>query len=283
MGAVLSLTNLRKAFGGRVAVDGLSLEIKRGEVFGLLGPNGAGKSTTINMAVGLLTPDSGSVRVDGGDPQDPRTRMRVGVAPQSLAIYEELTATENLRFFGQLYGLRGSRLKDAVGACLARVGLEDRADSRVDTYSGGMKRRLNLAVAMVHDPALVMLDEPTVGVDPQSRNAIFDLIDGLRQEGRTVLYTTHYMEEAQRLCDRVGIIDHGKLLAIDSVDSLIHQHGGKSLVRLESDRGDSEVATEDPVGELSRALREGDVRSVRIDRPNLESVFLTLTGRSLRD
>jgi ABC-2 type transport system ATP-binding protein len=283
MGAVLSLTNLRKAFGGRVAVDGLSLEIKRGEVFGLLGPNGAGKSTTINMAVGLQTPDSGSVRVDGRDPQDPRTRMRVGVAPQSLAIYEELTATENLRFFGQLYGLTGARLKDAVGACLARVGLEDRADSRVDTYSGGMKRRLNLAVAIVHDPALVMLDEPTVGVDPQSRNAIFDLIEGMRQEGRTVLYTTHYMEEAQRLCDRVGIIDHGKLLAIDSVDSLIHHHGGKSLVRFESDRGDSEVATEDPVGELSRALREGDVRSVRIDRPNLESVFLTLTGRSLRD
>lgn len=283
LACVLQLSNLRKAFGSRVAVDGLTLEVSRGEVFGLLGPNGAGKSTTINMAVGLLTPDAGSVRVDGADPQNPATRRHIGVAPQALAIYEELTAAENLRFFGRLYGLSGAALARAVDACLSRVGLSDRAGSRVGTFSGGMKRRLNLAVALIHDPALVMLDEPTVGVDPQSRNAIFDLIEGLKAEGRTVLYTTHYMEEAQRLCDRVGIIDNGRLLAIDAVDALIREHGGKSLVHMESDRGAVDMATDDPVGELTGALRAGDVRSIRIDRPNLESVFLTLTGRSLRD
>ena len=290
---MLTLLNLRKAFGSVVAVDGLSLAIPRGEVFGLLGPNGAGKSTTINMAVGLVAPDSGTVTLEGGhNPAQPLARRMIGVCPQSLAIYEELTGAENLRFFGSMYGLAGPQLESRVIELLRLVGLSDRASDRARTYSGGMKRRLNLAAAIVHDPPLVMLDEPTVGVDPQSRNALYDIVRGMRASGRTVLYTTHYMEEAERLCDRVGIIDRGKLLALDTVDRLIAAHGGTSVVIVQREGTDGvpneeRIPTADPVAIVSRELAatgsRAPARGLRIERPDLEAVFLNLTGRTLRD
>ena len=281
---MLCLTHLCKTFGSIVAVDDLTLEIRAGEVFGLLGPNGAGKTTTVNTAVGLLTPDSGTVELDGrGCPTDPAVRRKIGVAPQALALYEDLSGEENLAFFGKLQGLSGRKLLERVSWSLEFVGLADRRRDRVKTYSGGMQRRLNLAVAVLHDPALLLLDEPTVGVDPQSRNAIFDRIILLQKQGRTIVYTTHYMEEAQRLCDRVGIIDHGKLLALDAVERLIAAHGGKSVVTAQTADGEVRVETEDPVAELTRFQAEGKLEHFRVDRPDLERVFLNLTGRHLRD
>lgn len=285
---MLRITELIKSFGDHRAVDGVSLNIQRGEIFGLLGPNGAGKSTTINIAVGLLRPDSGRVQIDlgngtHGDPIDHTVRNRLGVAPQALALYDELTAEENLAFFGRIYGLGGSHLAQRVAALLDAVGLADRRRSRVKTFSGGMKRRLNLAVAIIHDPPLILLDEPTVGVDPHSRNAIFDMLLRLKAEGRTMVYTTHYMEEAQRLCDRVAIIDRGRILAEGAVESLITAHGGRSVLTLDHAGESRRIETDDPIRELEPLLRAGSVSGVRIDRPDLESVFLHLTGRSLRD
>jgi ABC-2 type transport system ATP-binding protein len=287
---MLTLSNLRKSFGRTVAVDDLSLKIERGSIFGFLGPNGAGKSTTINMAVGLLRPDSGSVDFEGkGSPMDPAVRAGIGVAPQAIALYDDLTALENLVLFAQLYGMSRTEAKARAGKLLELTGLADRAGDRVKGYSGGMKRRINLAAALLHDPPLVMLDEPTAGVDPQSRNAILDLVRSMRDQGRTVVYTTHYMEEAARLCDAVAIIDHGKLLALDSVDGLIARYGGKSVVTItRGTRGGADgeperIQTSDPVAELSSRIGGPNIQGVRIDRPDLESVFLNLTGRSLRD
>lgn len=284
---MLTLTQLRKSYGSTVAVDGLSLEVKKGEVFGLLGPNGAGKSTTIGMAIGLIAPDSGSVMLEGvGAPTEAKVRASVGVAPQQLALYDDLSAAENLAFFGAMYGLSGGRLRERVAKVLDDVGLTPRKDDRVGGYSGGMKRRLNLAVAMIHDPTLLLLDEPTAGVDPQSRNNILDMVRALAAEGRTIVYTTHYMEEASRLCDRVGIVDKGKLLAIGTVNELIAKHGGKSHVvtRRAGEESEQRVETDDPVREIARVLGSaGEVQEVRVERPDLEGVFLSLTGRSLRD
>jgi ABC-2 type transport system ATP-binding protein len=281
---MLKLTDVRKAYGNTVAVDGLSLEIRSGEVFGLLGPNGAGKSTTVAMAVGLLAPDRGSVEIAGhGSPTDPDVRRKIGVAPQALAIYEELSAEENVRFFGSLNGLHGRALDERARWAIEFVGLTPRARDRATAYSGGMKRRLNLAVALVHDPPLLLLDEPTVGVDPQSRNAIFENILALKREGRTVLYTTHYMEEAERLCDRVAIVDRGRLLALDTVPKLIGAHGGMSALVLERDGAETRIETADPIAELSRLARDGGLPRFRLEQPDLEAVFLNLTGRHLRD
>jgi len=281
---MLEIENLSKRFGSICAVDELSLEIREGEIFGLLGPNGAGKTTVVNMAVGLLRPDSGTVSLRGtGSPADPAVRAQIGVAPQALAIYGDLSGEENLRFFGTLQGLKGKGLAERVTWVLDFVGLSDRQKDRVKTYSGGMKRRLNLAVALVHDPALLLLDEPTVGVDPQSRNAIFQHIETLRNEGRTVVYTTHYIEEAQRLCDRVGIIDQGKLLAMDTVEGLIKAHGGTSVIYLDRGRGDERIETVEPMRELMKIHEGGNVRTFKVDAPDLECVFLNLTGRRLRD
>jgi len=281
---VLRLVHLSKSFGANVAVDDLTLEIRTGEVFGLLGPNGAGKTTAINMAVGLFQPDQGTVEVVGhGSPTLPKVRKQIGVAPQALALYDELSAEENLAFFGRIQGLSGSDLKKRVDWSLQFVDLDDRRRDRVSTYSGGMKRRLNLAVAIVHDPPLLLLDEPTVGVDPQSRNSIFDRIQSLRQGGCTIVYTTHYMEEAQRLCDRVGVIDRGKLLALDSVDGLIRGYGRKDVVTAETLDGEVRIETDDPVAELGRLQQSGKLQRFRVERPNLEAVFLNLTGRHLRD
>ena len=282
--AMIRFEHIRKTFGPIVAVDDLTLEVRQGEVFGLLGPNGAGKTTTINLAVGLLTPDGGTVLLDGVDsPARPKARRKIGVAPQALALYEDLSAEENLAFFGRLYGLSGRTLTQRIAWCLDFVGLTERRRGHAKTYSGGMKRRLNLAIALVHDPLVLLLDEPTVGVDPQSRNAIFDSILALNAEGRTIVYTTHYIEEAQRLCDRVGIMDHGRLLALDTVDDLIAAHGGKSVVTAEGPDGEVRIETDDPLAELARLHALGTLAHYRVDGPDLEVVFLNLTGRHLRD
>lgn len=281
---MLRLEKVRKSFGQTVAVDDLCLEVHAGEVFGLLGPNGAGKTTTVNLAVGLLKPDAGVVALDGsGSPSVANVRARIGVAPQALALYEDLSGIENLSFFGRLQGLSRAKLAQRVKRSLEFVRLSERGGDQVKTYSGGMKRRLNLAIALVHDPPLLLLDEPTVGVDPQSRNAIFENILELRKEGRAILYTTHYMEEAQRLCDRVGILDRGKLLALDTVERLIGTYGGKSEVLAELESGDVRIETDNPVAELERLQSQGKLLRFRLERPSLESVFLNLTGKHLRD
>ncbi|MHC4942598.1 MAG: ABC transporter ATP-binding protein [Planctomycetota bacterium] len=281
---MIKAENLYKSFGSVKAVEGLSLTIHKGEVFGFLGPNGAGKTTTISMMIGLLEPDEGSIEIDeGGSPLDPRWRAKIGLAPQALALYEDLTGRENLAFFGRLQNLSGRMLRERVDWALDFVGLAERSKDRAKTYSGGMQRRLNLAVALIHDPPILLLDEPTAGVDPQSRNAIFENIQALREEGRTVVYTTHYMEEAQRLCERVGIIDNGKLLALDTVDGLIRAHGGKDALIAECAEGEKRVEIDDPLQALDRLREEEKLRSFRVERPDLEQVFLRLTGRQLRD
>jgi ABC-2 type transport system ATP-binding protein len=280
---MLQVTNVRKSYGAVVAVDDLTLAVNAGEIFGLLGPNGAGKTTLVHVAVGLLRPNSGRVGVAGGDPAHTATRRMIGVAPQALGLYDELTGAENLAFFARLHGLSGGRLRERVAISLAFVGLTDRRNDRVRTYSGGMKRRLNLAAAVVHEPKLLLLDEPTVGVDPQSRHALFENIRSLREGGCAILYTTHYMEEAERLCDRVGIMDQGRLLAMDTVDRLVAAHGGKSVVCIERPDGTETIETDDPIGELTSLRHDGRLLRARIDGPDLERVFLNLTGRQLRD
>jgi ABC-2 type transport system ATP-binding protein len=247
---VLAVTNLHKSFGAIRAVDGVSFDVEPGQLVGLLGPNGAGKTTTVSMIAGLVMPDQGAVSIGGaavsGD-RDP-VKRRLGLVPQDLALYDDLTARANLRLFGSLYGLTRAVLNEAIDSVLRLVGLADRAGDRVKTFSGGMKRRLNLAAGLLHDPDILLLDEPTVGVDPQSRNAIFDNLEQLKSRGKALLYTTHYMEEAERLADRIVIMDHGHVLADDTL------HGLRARV---------------PAG------ADGTAR--------LETLFLTLTGRSLRD
>jgi ABC-2 type transport system ATP-binding protein len=281
---VLTLSGLRKRYGETIAVDGLSLAVRRGEVLGLLGPNGAGKTTTVHLAVGLLAPDAGEVAIEGhGSPRDPKVRRHLGVAPQELAIYEQLGAEENLRFFGRVYGLRGRALAERVDWALDFAALSDRRKDRTATFSGGMKRRLNLAAALVHDPALLLLDEPTAGVDPQSRNAILEKVLDLRRRGRTVVYTTHYMEEAARICDRVAIVDHGRVLALDTVEGLVRAHGGDPVLVARVDGEERRIPTRDPAAELGRLVAAGRIEDFRVERATLEAVFLHLTGRRLRD
>lgn len=295
---VIQARELRKSYGKIAAVDGVSFDVAAGETFGLLGPNGAGKTTTIQMLVGALAPDGGTVRIGGREAADRETRLGVGIAPQAVALYDELTAEENLRFYGSMYGLKGARLGARIDWCLEFAGLEDRRSDRVGTYSGGMKRRLNMAVALIHEPRLVLFDEPTVGVDPQSRNHIFESVEALSKAGLTVLYTTHYMEEAERLCDRVAIMDHGKVLALDSVEGLVEAHGGTSTIVAELSAppaadvalpGELEGSTlrvnsKKPLEDLA-AIATARVRlsSLSLERADLETVFLNLTGRSLRD
>lgn len=281
---MIKFVDIKKSFGKTIAVDGISFEIKPREVFGLLGPNGAGKTTTVNMTVGLLKPDSGIVELSGfGSPKNPKVRAKIGVAPQTLSLYDDLSAQENLECFGKVYGLSGERLHERVTWSLDFVGLFERKKDRVKKFSGGMKRRLNLAVALVHNPEYLILDEPTVGVDPQSRNAIFENIEQLKKEGCTIIYTTHYMEEAQRLCDRVGIMDRGKLLALDTVEELIKQHGGNSTVIAEKADGEQRIETQNPIEEILKLQKETKLHGFRVLNPSLETVFLKLTGRTLRD
>lgn len=295
---MLEVRELRKCFGNKTAVDGISFRVEPGTIFGLLGPNGAGKSTTIAMMVGITKPDSGTVTVADGSPTDASVRNSIGIAPQSLAIYEDLSAEENLRFCARLYGLSKAEESERVAWALNLAGLGDRRTERSSRFSGGMKRRLNLACALVHHPKVVFLDEPTVGVDPQSRNFIFDAIERLRDEGLTVLYTTHYMEEAERLCDQIAIMDNGRILASGSLTELTDRYGGGSLVVAELSKVPDDFAfaggtleestlrveTSSPFETVAQFSTLGlPIRRLRIERPDLESVFLSLTGRSLRD
>jgi ABC-2 type transport system ATP-binding protein len=303
---MIKADNLKKRYGNTVALDNVSFEVQKGETFGLLGPNGAGKTTTIKLLCGLLKPDSGMVTLDGKtDPCLVEVRLSLGMVPQTLAIYEELSAEENLHFFGRIYGLGGRRLKERVKDCLEIAGLAQRSKERVSKYSGGMKRRLNMVCSLLHEPPLLLLDEPTVGVDPQSRNLIFETIEAMRKRGRTIIYTTHYMEEAQRLCDRVAILDQGRILDMDSVENLIVKHGGPSHIEAEFEEklSDSDklrsfiedknvqfeetkirFKTNQPMESLAMLNRSG-VRfsSLKIQTADLEDVFLNLTGRRLRD
>ena len=281
---MLNLRDVRKSFGTIVAVDGLSLSVRKGEVLGLLGPNGAGKSTSVSLAVGLLVPESGTVTIEGhGNPAEPGVRQAIGVAPQALAVYDLLTGEENLRFFGEVYGLAGARLDERVKWCLDFVGLADRKGDRAGGYSGGMKRRLNLAAAVLHEPELLLLDEPTVGVDPQSRNRIFESIEALHRDGRTIIYTTHYMEEAERLCDRIAIVDAGKLLALGTLAELIAAHGGPPTLVVTTNGSAQRLQTPDPLTTLNAIAASSRIDAFQMERPTLEQVFLRLTGRSLRD
>ena len=310
--AVLSCRDLRKRFGDLVAVDGVGFEIGPGERYGLLGPNGAGKTTTVSMVCGLLEPDGGEVFV-AGEKMDGRStspKGAVGYVPQEIALYPDLTGRENLKFFGRLYGLTGAELGDRVEGALETVALTDRADERVDKYSGGMKRRLNIAAGLLHSPKLLVLDEPTVGVDPQSRNAILENVEELARGGMAVLYTTHYMEEAERLCDRVAIMDAGQIIAegtrrelVDKLGELDRVEIGGSgplskLVRRAKALDDVEdaSASEGAVHVLVRGGRHVlprlieaadatgvSVQSVEVIEPDLEAVFLHLTGKALRD
>ncbi|HUC05902.1 MAG TPA: ABC transporter ATP-binding protein [Acidimicrobiales bacterium] len=309
---MLECRGLSKRFGDRVAVDGVSLSVGDSECYGLLGPNGAGKTTTISMVCGLLEPDSGTITVGGAPGGSLDAKAAVGYVPQDLALYHDLTARQNLEFFGQLYGLKGPRLAGRIGASLELVGLADRADDKVGTFSGGMKRRANMAAGLLHEPRLLVLDEPTVGVDPQSRNAILETVASL---GIAVLYTTHYMEEASKICDRVGIIDGGRIIAEGTGRELVTRHGGADRVRLTmvADAGDAVAELADAIRRLatvSEVRQEGtteldlttdhgaavlpalvelaaahglELSGVEVLAPDLETVFLTLTGKALRD
>ncbi|MCX6951464.1 MAG: ABC transporter ATP-binding protein [Verrucomicrobia bacterium] len=305
---MLSLTSVTKRYGPLTALDGVSLEIRRGEFFGLLGPNGAGKSTTMSLVAGLRAPDAGTLTLDG-EPltaASSRARLGLGLVPQHIALYPELSSDENLRIFGELYGLRGTDLRSRIDAALEAVQLADRRRDPVKTFSGGMQRRLNLVAALLHRPKLLLCDEPTGGVDPQSRNAIFEYLERLNREGLTIIYSTHYMEEATRLCSRVGIIDHGKLHALGTLDELLTQLPFEEEIRFPATPATAPLAARLPAhGELATAdgthrfrprpdlklsafflLAESFDLPARLftsQRPTLEALFLHLTGRNLRD
>ena len=309
---VLVVENLRKSFGDLVAVGGISFSVREGEIFGFLGPNGAGKTTTISMICGLLRPDDGEIRVDGLSIVDhPReVKQQLGVVPQEVAVYEELSARQNLEFWGGIYGLKGKDLGARIDELLVQVGLEDRAKEPVKNFSGGMKRRLNLAMGIIHRPRLILLDEPTVGIDPQARHKILEVVENLTDEGHTVLYTTHYLEEAESLCDRLAIIDHGTIHAEGTIQDLKAQLGEGTLLTVQGSFDEADMLGTlagmeglHPVEVVDgRAMllvpRESrgvapaleslygaglQLNDVLIKEPNLEDLFLKLTGRELRD
>jgi len=305
---LVSANGVAKRFGPVKALDGVSLDIASGEFFGLLGPNGAGKSTFMSLVAGIRRLDSGTLTVDGAGVAagSASTRLALGLVPQHIALYLELSAERNLRIFGELYGLRGARLRERIGFALEAVGIADRRRGLVRTFSGGMQRRLNLAAALLHGPRLLLCDEPTVGIDPQSRNAIFELLQELNRGGLTVIYSTHYMEEATRLCSRVGIIDHGRILALGTIDELLARLPFEEEIRFPSSpqtqalsrelEASGDVETVDSVhrfrpraGYRMSAFyglteRHGlPARLFTSQRPTLEALFLQLTGRTLRE
>jgi len=312
--SILEVNQLVKKYGDFTAVKGISFDIKEGEIFSLLGPNGAGKTTTISMLSTLYTPTSGDATIGGHSiTKNPMAvKQVIGVVPQEIALYEDLTARENLVFWGQMYGLSGKSLTDRVDEVLEQIGLTDKARNKVKTYSGGMKRRVNIGVGLLHKPRLLFMDEPTVGIDPQSRRAILDTVKDLNKQGMTVLYTTHYMEEAEELSDRVGIIDHGELIAIGTQKALTQQVGQTETLILHIGEGDDpealaksldgvkdvleaiasdhqvSVITHEAEDVLASVVTKANergikIRSIDIREPNLEAVFLHLTGRALRD
>ncbi|MCL4152149.1 UNVERIFIED_CONTAM: hypothetical protein GTU68_052965 [Idotea baltica] len=309
---VLEVSNLKKSFDDLQAVAGVSFAIEAGETYGLLGPNGAGKTTVISMIAGLLRADGGEVHVLGQamTPTSRAPKAMVGIVPQDLAIYPDLTARENLAFFGRLYSMQRDDLRRRVDEVLDVIGLADRADDRAEDFSGGMKRRLNIGIGLLHSPRLLILDEPTVGVDPQSRNSILESVETLSGEGLAVLYTTHYMEEAERLCDRVAIIDQGQIQAEGARRELVTLIGENDRVRIQTTGSTSvaiehlerlpgvitalatantiELIVEDASSILAETLRVvadagASVSSVSVEEPDLEAVFLHLTGKALRD
>jgi ABC-2 type transport system ATP-binding protein len=276
-GSVLIANGLWKSYGGKAAVKGISLEARAGEILGLLGPNGAGKSTTVAMLCGLAAPDRGEVTVAGAPIGDGASaaKRRIGLVPQDISLFEDLPAAANLELFGALYGVEGALLRERVEAALALVGLAEQARARPAIFSGGMKRRLNIAAALVHDPDVLLFDEPTVGVDPQSRNAIFDNLETLRSRGKALIYTTHYMEEAERLCDRIVIVDHGSVVASGDRATLAAMLPAQAVRRYEI-----EGAVDD---EVLAMLRSRGLQVRDAGQRSLEAVFLHLTGRELRD
>jgi len=310
--ALVKVENLTKTYGEVHAVAGVSFEIREGESFGLLGPNGAGKTTTIHVLCTYTEPTGGNVTVAGCSvtAEAETVKRAIGVVPQEIALYADLNAVENMRFFGRVYDVPEARLRQRIGELLQLVGLTEHAHKRVEHYSGGMKRRLNLAVGLLSEPRFLMLDEPTVGVDPQSRNAIFENIQALNRQGLTVLYTTHYMEEAQLLCHRVAIMDEGRIIALDTPQNLIHTLG-TGLIRIGVKDGASEemlarlralprvqtvtrhddslafetVDAQRALLDIIALFNEMDtpMTSLHILEPNLESVFIQLTGKQLRD
>lgn len=307
---MLEVRNLGKVYGANLALAGISFKVGTGEMFGFLGPNGAGKTTLLSIVSGLLEPSTGQVFLADREfhRSDRNLRRLIGIVPQELAIYNELTARENLRFFGQLYGLNGVELENRVTRILEAIGLADRADERAGVFSGGMKRRLNLGASLVHEPKILLLDEPTTGVDPQSRNHIFEEVRRLNSAGMTIVYTSHYMEEVQALCPRIGIIDHGKLIACDTLSNLLAQLPSRLRfsARNVSMRLLTRLQTLDAIristpslegieiecNDVKRTLMQlvpilneerVEMTSLETEEPNLERVFLHLTGRALRD
>jgi ABC-2 type transport system ATP-binding protein len=312
---ILTVQELRKSFGKVEAVKGVSFSVEKGESFSLLGPNGAGKSTTINMITGLYPPTSGNIHITDVDViKNPKqVQKSIGVVPQEIALYETLSARENLKFWGRMYDLSGNDLEKAVDEVLEIIGLTDRAKDKVSTFSGGMKRRVNIGAAILHKPEVLIMDEPTVGIDPQSRNHILETVKRLNNEGMTIIYTSHYMEEVEYLCERIGIIDHGVLIACGTLRELRESIGDRSriIISLDKERSNHlEISSlleglavkedilikenlltlfhKEPQAVLSELIqlvtKDGTkITSVEIVEPNLESVFLHLTGRSLRD
>ena len=311
---MLQAHELCKAYGNRQVVASVSLSVEPGQIVGLLGPNGAGKSTTVAMICGLTAPDSGEVRLAGARIENDSSpaKKKIGLVPQDIALYEELPAIGNLEIFGALYGVHGALLRERSQAALELVGLADRARDKPSTFSGGMKRRLNIACALVHDPDILLLDEPTVGIDPQSRNAIFDNLETLKARGKAMVYTTHYMEEAERLCDRIVIIDHGKVIANDTLAGLYRQLPVSATLDIELASGSEQAVDTNALlrepgvktasqenGRLTVGLDSltvsastvltwlaahgHTVNRINSGRANLETLFLTLTGRQLRD
>lgn len=309
---MLKVENLEKNFGTIKAVDGISFEVRKGEVFGLLGPNGAGKSTTISVISTLLPPSGGVILFEGKDIfADPKAIQRkLGVVPQDIALYPTLSGYENLSFWGNLYGLSGGELKKRIDEVCEIIGLNGRIKDRVDKYSGGMKRRLNIGAALLHMPELLIMDEPTVGIDPQSRNHILDTVLALNRQGMTIIYTSHYMEEVEYLCSRICIMDQGRIIASGSKDELVEMISGKTMIGLQMESIDQELLNSlgsmegiDRIEQqenqiqircenadliladiIARVTASGNhLRSVAVKKPNLEAVFLHLTGKALRD
>jgi ABC-2 type transport system ATP-binding protein len=310
--AYINLRDIVKRYDSKLAVDNINLSIEKGEVFGLLGPNGAGKSTTIKMIMGLLRPNSGEITVDGKDirKEELAIKRMMGLVPQDLAIYENLSARENMEYFARLYGLKGKVLKERTEETLEFVGLSDKQKEKPKKFSGGMKRRLNIACAIVHQPAIVIMDEPTIGIDPQSRNHILNSIQELNRRGATIIYTSHYMEEVEMVCDRVGIIDHGKLITCGTkkeikgqmsfeekivIDALSVNYNAIEEIKavkgvktaavnentLEIITGNAQESLQDILFILSK--RDVRVKDIHLKEADLESVFLAMTGRNLRD
>jgi ABC-2 type transport system ATP-binding protein len=313
-GKMLEVNNARKSFGKKEIVKGVTFAVEKGEAFGLLGPNGAGKSTIISMICGLLSFNSGEIKVEGFSVKDHpmEIKRKIGVVPQDIALYPTLSAIDNLLFWGKMYGLTGKQVVKKANEVLDFVGLSDRAKDKIETFSGGMKRRINIGAALMHKPKLLIMDEPTVGIDPQSRNHILETVKELNKQGMTIIYTSHYMEEVEFLCKRIGIIDHGEVIAIGTKEDLVNRLSGGTVIKMDVSHYQKSLEEElnalpkvekvfsnengkeleifvsagfQALGELvSTAIKNSvEVSSIKVKEPNLETLFLQLTGRSLRD